>query len=93
MSTLAAWLFVLLGVALLGAIAWVVRAVVVLVRKLGRLNDEFQELHGDLDSAIGSRVEYDPNARPEGHLGHAERIVPNGYHRRDVPRQEEVDHG
>ncbi|TDE09496.1 hypothetical protein [Jiangella asiatica] len=61
MSTLAVLLFVLLAVALAGAVAWVVRAVVVLVRKVGRLNDEFAGLHGDLDSAIGSRVEYDPH--------------------------------
>lgn len=57
MSTLAVWLFVALGLALLGAVFLVVRAGVVLVRKLGSLGTEVQGLQDDLDVAVGSRLE------------------------------------
>ncbi|WP_158564046.1 hypothetical protein [Jiangella anatolica] len=56
MSALAVWLFVLLAIALVGAIALVVRAAWVLIRKLGALGTEMNALQDDLDETVGSRL-------------------------------------
>lgn len=94
MSTIAAWLFALAGLALLGMILLVVLAVRALWRKGQRLAGEIDGLQGEIELVIGSTSEHHHDAGRQGPRRDAsaqDRYA--GHHGRDRSRQEEVDHG
>lgn len=93
MSTPAIWLFVVLGLVFVVMIVVVVRAGRVVSRKARTLSTEMDGLLEELDTAVGSIAS--GSACPPGQRGDETEssTAYSGYHRRDAPRQEEVDHG
>lgn len=93
MSTPAIWLFVALGVLLVAMVVVVALSVRSLARKAGTLSTELNDLSGQLDTVVGSLSTPSPDTPVHGDGGVESRTTYSGYHRRDVTRQEEVDHG
>ncbi|PSL02213.1 hypothetical protein CLV30_111168 [Haloactinopolyspora alba] len=93
MSTLAVWLLVALAALFVVMVVVVVLALRSLARKSSGLSREMDGLLADLDTAVRSVTARSPD-EAEHHDGRVEsQRTYSGYHRRDAPRQEEVDHG